>query len=206
MESRRVWGGETRGCAKGRRGGDSWIWSLHTHISQPTQQHLKTQIVSWLPQRRWTFSRHSANLIIFPPPASVCFPIISLIKADIEECESVASALVPQLHNPSSPLAWRDESGSWHMLEISVITPCGQDGLLVHSSFPLELPFRLSRRSPVGWKACEISRKGPASSDNGEGLLVTCALQKVSRWPCMVAIPGDLFPVSEAAIEFRPRG
>lgn len=100
--------------------------------SQPTQQHFKTQIVSRLPQRRWTFSRRLANSIIFPSPASTCFPIISLIKADIEECESVASsAPVPRLHNPSSPLAWRDESDSWHMLEISVRThPAGKTALL----------------------------------------------------------------------------
>lgn len=79
-------------------------------------------------------------------------------------------------------------------------------GLLVHSSFPSELPFRLNRHSPVGLKACEISRKGLESVDNREGLLVTCALQKVLRWSCMVVIPGDLFPVSEATIEFRPCG
>lgn len=120
-----------------------------------------------------------------------------------------SSAPVPWLHNPSSPLTWRDESDSWHMLEISVIThpgPAGKKALLCIPPFDQNYLFRLSRRSPVGSKACEISRKGPECSNNGEGLLVTCALQKVLRWPCMVVIPRDLFPVSEATIEFHPCG
>lgn len=103
----------------------------------------------------------------------------------------------PGVRNQTLGTCWRS---------VFLTHPAGKEGLFVHSSFPSELPFRLSRRSPVVWKACEISRKGPESSDNGAGLLVTYALQKVSRWPCMVAIPGDLFPLSEATIEFRPCG
>lgn len=84
----------------------------------------------------------------------MCFPIISLIKADIEECECVASsALVPWLHNPSSTLTWRDESDSWHMLEISVIThprPAGKKALLCIPPFDQNYLFRLNKRSPVG--------------------------------------------------------
>lgn len=54
-------------------------------------------------RRRRTLFKAFGNLDKVPSCESVCFPIISLIKADNEECESVAPALVPQLHNPSSP-------------------------------------------------------------------------------------------------------
>lgn len=141
----------------------------------------------------------------FPSPALTCSPLISLIRADTVECVSVAfCATAAQSQLPSRPV-WGIRLLA-HVGDQCFNTPCGQEDLFVHSSFPSELPFRLSRRYPVVWKACEISRKGPESSNNEVGLLVTCALQKVLRWPCMVAIPRDLFPMSEATIEFRPCG
>lgn len=158
-----------RGCAGGSRGGGEWGGQLDLITACPyfiayttlgCEEKNKKQIVSRLPEGgRPTLSRRLATLIRSPLPKDPgVFPIIPLIKADNEECGSVAlcfrchSCTIPSssgfFFSPAP--AWRDESDSWHMLEISVITPCGQTALLVHSSFPLELPFWSSRRSPGG--------------------------------------------------------
>ena len=73
-----------------------------------------------------------------------------------------SSATVPRLHNPSSPLAWRDESDSWHMLMISVIThPAGKKAFLSIPPFHQNDLFSSEQTFPCGLKSLWNQPEGP---------------------------------------------